>query len=144
MGTHLRKSRNKFSSRLYFDKYTTDLKFKQLYYRLKKILKLHYVTQQRSYFEHSSEFSLPPLPVVGAEMPSGIAACAKSTQVTIQCRLNKTGGASPHRGIWDRTWRLMTFHKSTSTDKNADWERPIYFLFFDCTTNFAAIYWTIK
>ena len=48
-------------------------------------------------------------------MPSGIAACAKSTQVTIQCRLAKMGGASPHPGIctelgwmrtlnWNCTW----------------------------------------
>ncbi len=68
-------------------------------------------------------------------MHSGIPGCLKFAQVTSWCILDKRGKAKNTSRDFNCTWldvnfeleqylgeRLMTFHKSTSTEKNTYWE----------------------
>ena len=136
-GTRVQKSRSKFSSRLYSIFYSI--------YPPQTWILNNYIQKNLLWHNNGSiSNSYLQLWVISSsiagswcEIPSAIAACPKSTQVTIQWRLDKMGGARPHPGIWTELGGMWTLnwnwtatddvsqvHKNTSTDKNADWERP--------------------
>ena len=48
----------------------------------------------------------------------------KSTEVTIQCRLDKTGGASPHLGIWTELVMFLRNRANNFMDRRTDPKWP--------------------